>query len=80
MDSNHCNSDLFDGEAGGLGWVSATLLVSFRSASSMHWFACRRGTPAKASPIQTTLPRRLFLKHTVAAVIVSLLWVRSGQS
>src|SRR6266436_117497 len=62
----------------GLGWVSATLLVVplcliYAFVCMSAWYSC------KASPIQTTLPRRLFLKHTVAAVIVSLLWVEVAK-
>jgi len=62
----------------GLGWLLATLLVVplcliYAFVCMSAWYSC------KASPIQTTLPRRLFLKHTVAAVIVSLLWVEVAK-
>jgi LytS/YehU family sensor histidine kinase len=62
----------------GLGWLFATLLVVplcliYAFVCMSAWYSC------KASPIQTTLPRRLFFKHTVAAVIVSLLWVEVAK-
>jgi len=62
----------------GLGWLYATLLVVplcliYAFVCMSAWYSC------KASPIQSTLPRRLFLKHTVAAVIVSLLWVEVAK-
>src|ERR1700730_5685122 len=62
----------------GLGWWNATLLVVplchiYGFVCLSAWYSC------KASPIQTTPPRRLFLKHTVAAVIVSLLWVEVAK-
>ena len=62
----------------GLGWLNATLLVVplclvYAFVCMSAWYSC------KASPIQTTLPRRLFLKHTVAAVIISLLWVEVAK-
>jgi two-component system sensor histidine kinase AlgZ len=62
----------------GLGWLYATLLVVplchiYGFVCLSAWYSC------KASPIQTTPPRRLFLKHTVAAVIVSLLWVEVAK-
>jgi len=62
----------------GLGWLYATLLVVplcliYAFVCMSAWYSC------KASPIQSTLPRRLFLKHTVAAVIISLLWVEVAK-
>jgi two-component system sensor histidine kinase AlgZ len=62
----------------GLGWLYGTLLVVplcliYAFVCMSAWYSC------KASPIQTTPPRRLFLKHTVAAVIVSLLWVEVAK-
>src|ERR1700730_15853665 len=61
-----------------LGWLYATLLVVplchiYGFVCLSAWYSC------KASPIQTTPPRRLLLKHTVAAVIVSLLWVEVAK-
>src|SRR6267378_1599812 len=62
----------------GLGWFYATLLVVplcliYAFVCLSAWYSC------KASPIQTTLPRRLIIKHTVAAVIVGLLWVEVAK-
>jgi LytS/YehU family sensor histidine kinase len=61
-----------------LGWLYATLLIVplcliYGFVCLSAWYSC------KAAPIQTTLPRRLFLQHTVAAVIVSLLWVEVAK-
>jgi sensor histidine kinase YesM len=62
----------------GLGWWSATLLTAplcliYASVCLSAWYSC------KAAPIQTTPPKRLFLTHTVAAVLVSLLWVEVAR-
>jgi two-component system, LytTR family, sensor histidine kinase AlgZ len=62
----------------GLGWLYATLLIVplcliYTFVCLSAWYSC------KAAPIQTTLPRRLFVMHTVAAIIVSLLWVEAAK-
>jgi len=62
----------------GLGWLYATLLVLplcliYAFVCLSAWYSC------KAAPIQTTLPRRLFATHTVAAVVVSLLWMEVAK-
>src|SRR3984893_6797789 len=61
-----------------LGWLYATLLVVplcliYGFVCLSAWYSC------KAAPIQTTPPRRLFLMHTVATLIVSLLWVEMAR-
>ena len=63
---------------GGLGWLYATLLVVplcliYGFVCLSAWYSC------KAAPIQTTLPRRLFVTHTVGAIIVSLLWMEAAE-
>src|SRR3984893_291849 len=62
----------------GLGWWNASFLVVplcfiYEFVCLSAWYSC------KAAPIQTTPPKRLFLTHTVAAVIVSLLWVQVAK-
>lgn len=62
----------------GLGWWNATFLVVplcliYEFVCLSAWYSC------KAAPIQTTPPRRLFLTHTVAAIIVSFLWVQMAR-
>lgn len=62
----------------GLGWLYATLLVLplcliYAFVCLSAWYSC------KAAPIQTTLPRRLFATHTVAAIVVSLLWMEVAK-
>src|SRR6266852_2011097 len=62
----------------GLGWWNATLVVVplcliYAFVCLSAWYSC------KAAPIQTTPPKRLFLTHTVAAVLVSLLWVQVAK-
>jgi len=62
----------------GLGWWNAILLVVplcliYAFVCLSAWYSC------KAAPIQTTPPRRLFVTHTVAAVLVSLLWVEAAK-
>jgi predicted secreted protein len=62
----------------GLGWWNATFLVIplcfiYQFVCLSAWYSC------KAAPIQTTPPKRLFVTHTVAAVIVSLLWVQAAR-
>src|SRR5229473_1480028 len=62
----------------GLGWWNATFVVIplcliYAFVCLSAWYSC------KAAPIQTTPPRRLFLTHTVAAVLVSLLWVEVAK-
>jgi LytS/YehU family sensor histidine kinase len=51
--------------------VPLCLIYAFVCLSA--WYSC------KAAPIQTTPPRRLFVTHTVAAVLVSLLWVEVAK-
>jgi two-component system, LytTR family, sensor histidine kinase AlgZ len=62
----------------GLGWWGATFLVVplcliYEFVCLSAWYSC------KAAPIQTTPPKRLFLTHTGAALIVSLLWVELAR-
>src|SRR5260370_17346262 len=62
----------------GLGWWNATFVVIplcliYAFVCLSAWYSC------KAAPIQTTPPKRLFLTHTVAAVLVSLLWVQVAK-
>src|SRR6202158_1771569 len=62
----------------GLGWWNATFLVVplcliYAFVCLSAWYSC------KAAPIQTTPPKRLFVTHTVAAVLVSLLWVEVAK-
>src|SRR5258707_5532073 len=62
----------------GLGWLYATLLIV--PLCLIYWFVCLSAWySCKAAPIPTTLSRRLFLTHTVAAVIISLLWVEVAK-
>src|ERR1700687_183059 len=62
----------------GLGWWNATFLVVplcliYAFVCLSAWYSC------KAAPIQSTPPGRLFLTHTVAAVLVSLLWIEVAK-
>jgi sensor histidine kinase YesM len=62
----------------GLGWWNATFLMVplcliYQFVCLSAWYSC------KAAPIQTTPPKRLFLTHTVAALIVSLLWIELAR-
>src|SRR5258708_9269583 len=62
----------------GLGWWNASFVVIplcliYAFVCLSAWYSC------KAAPIQTTPPKRLFLTHTVAAVLVSLLWVQVAK-
>src|ERR1700720_2745941 len=62
----------------GLGWWNATFLMLplcliYEFICLSAWYSC------KAAPIQTTPPKRLFLTHTVAALIVSLLWIELAR-
>src|SRR5258707_8450473 len=62
----------------GLGWWNATLVVVplcliYAFVCLSAWYSC------KAAPIQTTPPKRLFVTHTVAAALVSLLWVEVAK-
>src|SRR5260370_34265951 len=62
----------------GLGWWNATFVVVplcliYAFVCLSAWYSC------KAAPIQTTPPKRLFVTHTVAAVLVSLLWVEVAK-
>src|SRR5258707_15443335 len=45
----------------------------------MRLFACPRGIPAKRRRSKPHLPKRLFVTHTVAAALVSLLWVEVAK-
>jgi two-component system, LytTR family, sensor histidine kinase AlgZ len=62
----------------GLGWWNAALLVVplcliYEFVCLSAWYSC------KAAPIQSTPPKRLFLTHTTAALIVSFLWVELAR-
>jgi two-component system sensor histidine kinase AlgZ len=62
----------------GLGWRNAAFLVVplcliYAFVCLSAWYSC------KAAPLDTTPPKRLFLTHTAAAVIVSLFWVESAK-
>jgi len=62
----------------GLGWWDATFLVVplcliYEFVCLSAWYSC------KSAPIETTPVKRLFLTHTVAATIVSLLWVQAAR-
>jgi two-component system, LytTR family, sensor histidine kinase AlgZ len=62
----------------GLGWWSATFLIVplcliYEFVCLSAWYSC------KAAPIQSTPPKRLFLTHTVAALVVSFLWVELAR-
>src|SRR5258708_13721852 len=62
----------------GLGWWNATFVVVplcliYAFVCLSAWYSC------KAAPIQTTPPKRLFVTHTVAAALVSLLWVEVAK-
>ena len=63
---------------GGLGWWDATFLVVplcliYEFVCLSAWYSC------KGAPIATTPVKRLFLTHTLAAVIVSVLWVQMAR-
>jgi two-component system, LytTR family, sensor histidine kinase AlgZ len=63
---------------GGLGWLDATFLVVplcliFEGVCLSAWYSC------KGAPIRSTPARRLFLTHTVAAGVVSILWVQVAK-
>ena len=63
---------------GGLGWWNATFLVVplcliYEFVCLSAWYSC------KGAPLETTPVRRLFLTHTIAATIVSLLWVQAAR-
>jgi len=63
---------------GRLGWWDATFLVVplcliYEFVCLSAWYSC------KAAPIATTPAKRVFLTHTLAAVIVSLLWVQAAR-
>jgi signal transduction histidine kinase len=63
---------------GGLGWWDATFLVVplcliYEFVCLSAWYSC------KGAPIATTPAKRLFVTHTLAAVIVSLLWVQAAR-
>jgi sensor histidine kinase YesM len=62
----------------GLGWWGATFLVIplcliYEFVCLSAWYSC------KAAPLARTPAKRLFLTHTVAATIVSLLWVQAAR-
>ena len=63
---------------GGLGWWNATFLVIplclvYEFVCLSAWYSC------KATPIGKTPATRVFLTHTVAALILSLLWVQAAR-
>ena len=63
---------------GGLGWWDATFLVVplcliYEFVCLSAWYSC------KGTPIATTSVKRLFVTHTLAAIIVSLLWVQAAR-
>jgi two-component system, LytTR family, sensor histidine kinase AlgZ len=63
---------------GGLGWWDATFLVVplcliYEFVCLSAWYSC------KAAPIASTPAKRLFVTHTLAAAIVSLLWVQAAR-
>jgi sensor histidine kinase YesM len=63
---------------GRLGWRDATVLVIplclvYAFVSLSAWYSC------KATPIAKTSTERLFLTHTIAAAIVSILWVEVAK-
>ena len=63
---------------GGMGWLDATLLMVplclvYEFVCLSPWYSC------KAAPLDTTPVKRLFLTHTLAALIVSLLWIQAGR-
>ena len=63
---------------GGLGWFYATALVVplcliYEFVCLSAWYSC------KATPIQTTPVKRLFLTHVVAATIISFLWMETAR-
>jgi len=65
-------------KSAGLGWWNATFLMVplcliYEFICLSAWYSC------KAAPIQTTPPKRLFLTHTVAALIVSLFWIELAR-
>jgi two-component system sensor histidine kinase AlgZ len=65
-------------KSAGLGWWNATFLMVplcliYEFICLSAWYSC------KAAPIQTTPPKRLFLTHTVAALIISLFWVQAAR-
>jgi len=65
-------------KSAGLGWWNATFLMVplcliYEFICLSAWYSC------KAAPIQTTPPKRLFFTHTVAALIVSFLWVQVAR-
>jgi two-component system, LytTR family, sensor histidine kinase AlgZ len=63
---------------GRLGWRDALVLVVplcviFQFVCLSSWYTC------KALPIDTANNTRLFVTHSLAGVIVSLLWVQAGK-
>ena len=61
-----------------LGWRDATVLavplcLVYSFVSLAAWYSC------KATPIGKTDTQRIFLTHTVAAVIISVLWVEFAK-
>ena len=63
---------------GNMGWLYATVLVLplcviYGFVCLSAWYSC------KATPIQTTPVKRLFLTHIIAAVIVSFLWMQAAR-
>ena len=63
---------------GSLGWLYATALVLplciiYGFVCLSAWYSC------KATPIQTTPVKRLFLTHIIAAVTISFLWMQTAR-
>jgi two-component system, LytTR family, sensor histidine kinase AlgZ len=63
---------------GAMGWQDATLLMVplclvYAFVCLSPWYSC------KAAPLDSTPVQRLFLTHTLAALIVSLLWIQAGR-
>jgi len=63
---------------GGLGWRDATALVVplcliYEFVCLSAWYSC------KATPIDTTPVKRLFVTHVVAATIISFLWMQTAR-
>ncbi len=63
---------------GGLGWLDATFLIVplcliYEGVCLSAWYSC------KGAPIRSTPAKRLFLTHTLAAAILSILWVQAAK-
>src|SRR6266852_4165055 len=63
---------------GGLGWLDAAFLVVplcliYEGVCLSAWYSC------KGAPIRSTPAKRLFLIHTLAAAVMSILWVQAAK-